>query len=1244
MDQSRLLASESRKPSPSNQHSKLDHLGFLEVTPGNDPTVDIVAIHGLQGHREKTWTTDKGVCWLRDFLPSDLPNARILSYGYDADTRSQECVSTQTIARHAQGLANALSRIRNDAPRRPIVFIAHDIGGIILKSALVICHNQNLESSGELRNTLVSTHGILFFGTPHSGLEGSSFREVINRWASVYMETTDVILKDLREHSSELENTQRLYVAASEKFSSIFFCEEYATSGIKNQGEINVPHHSAIVPGDRNARTIVLHANHRNLVRFSSRESDDYKTVHFYLKAYVDSAPATVSKQWVKENELRNTAKGESEEAMMPKPRPPLSRSYIERKEIESLITKKLLPESRGKHQPRCILYGLGGAGKTQLATNWIQEHEAKFTRVIMVDASSQSQLEADLELSIRSLGQGYSKMTWKDAFAYLDGKEKGWLLYIDNADSPELDLFPYLPRSIHGATLITTRNSGCVKYAPDDAVHVGGLEESEAVNLLHTIANITPTSDVESLEIVRELGMLALAITQAGAYIRKTRSLHTYLETFHQYRDRLLRKQPDIGTEYAFSTYTAFDLSFNELPANTQDFLKLCAFLHHSLIPKDLFKQSISSGFTTYTVRDSLPPPESDKTFISNLRFLGSKWDEITFQEIVDSASQASFIDVSTDGSFYTVHPLLQMYIKDRLGEEENRRYMHTTAQLLLGAIRPVEDSNEWFWQLLPHVDSIPRSVQSESVARGLAFHELYYSLGNWKACQKLLEAALPRCDSAEGKRDEDSLFLMWKLAGLLRKDGQLDKAEKMQREVLDLQLEILGPRHPDTIKAMGNLASTLSDRGRLDEAEKMEREVLDLLLEILGPRHPDTIKAMNNLASTLSDRGRLDEAEKMKREVLDLRLEILGPRHPDTIMAMNNLASTLSDRGRLDEAEKMMREVLDLQLEILGPRHPDTIKAMGNLANTLSDRGRLDEAEKMMREVLDLRLEILGPRHPDTIKAMNNLASTLSDRGRLDEAEKMKREVLDLRLEILGPRHPDTISAMGNLASTLSDRGRLDEAEKMKREVLDLRLEILGPRHPDTIMAMGNLANTLSDRGRLDEAEKMEREVLELRLEILGPRHPDTIMAMGNLANTLSDRGRLDEAEKMEREVLDLRLDILGPRHLDTIWAMYNLGFTLFKCAQLHNAQKRKPPVTLKIFARGHLATSSSPSEMFGKSDWLQEARNLLQEVVNLCVEVLGEDHPNTLKSKMFLERIISKQSREPRRRASRFLFFLS
>jgi hypothetical protein len=33
----------------------------------------VVAVHGLNGHSEKTWTADNGVNWLRDLLPEDFP-------------------------------------------------------------------------------------------------------------------------------------------------------------------------------------------------------------------------------------------------------------------------------------------------------------------------------------------------------------------------------------------------------------------------------------------------------------------------------------------------------------------------------------------------------------------------------------------------------------------------------------------------------------------------------------------------------------------------------------------------------------------------------------------------------------------------------------------------------------------------------------------------------------------------------------------------------------------------------------------------------------------------------------------------------------------------------------------------------------------------------------------------------------------------------------------------------------------
>ena len=45
----------------------------------------IVAVHGLCGDPFETWTEEtSGKLWLRDFLPSQVPNTRIMSYGYES--------------------------------------------------------------------------------------------------------------------------------------------------------------------------------------------------------------------------------------------------------------------------------------------------------------------------------------------------------------------------------------------------------------------------------------------------------------------------------------------------------------------------------------------------------------------------------------------------------------------------------------------------------------------------------------------------------------------------------------------------------------------------------------------------------------------------------------------------------------------------------------------------------------------------------------------------------------------------------------------------------------------------------------------------------------------------------------------------------------------------------------------------------------------------------------------------------
>jgi hypothetical protein len=78
---------------------------------GENPIVDIVAVHGLNGSHETTWTAKNNVKWLQDekMLPAKIPNARIFSWGYDANTHSTKSLTAMYLYDHAQNLVSDLS-------------------------------------------------------------------------------------------------------------------------------------------------------------------------------------------------------------------------------------------------------------------------------------------------------------------------------------------------------------------------------------------------------------------------------------------------------------------------------------------------------------------------------------------------------------------------------------------------------------------------------------------------------------------------------------------------------------------------------------------------------------------------------------------------------------------------------------------------------------------------------------------------------------------------------------------------------------------------------------------------------------------------------------------------------------------------------------------------------------------------------------------------------------------------------
>ncbi|KAL8804713.1 MAG: hypothetical protein Q9182_002405 [Xanthomendoza sp. 2 TL-2023] len=120
-----------------------------EPVNGDDVRLDLVFVHGLSNKWQHTWEKN-GRSWIQDLLPKDIPHARIFTCGFNTQNGSQK--DTTLSVRGLQDYER-----KRDHVKKPVIFLAHSLGGLILQDFLQTC-------SQPLRN---ATKGIIFFGTPN---------------------------------------------------------------------------------------------------------------------------------------------------------------------------------------------------------------------------------------------------------------------------------------------------------------------------------------------------------------------------------------------------------------------------------------------------------------------------------------------------------------------------------------------------------------------------------------------------------------------------------------------------------------------------------------------------------------------------------------------------------------------------------------------------------------------------------------------------------------------------------------------------------------------------------------------------------------------------------------------------------------------------------------------------------------------------------------------------------------------
>ncbi|KAJ7715193.1 hypothetical protein B0H16DRAFT_509940 [Mycena metata] len=755
---------------------------------------------------------------------------------------------------------------------------------------------------------------------------------------------------------------------------------------------------------------------------------------------------------------------------------PPPSRIFQGRQAILDKMHEFFDTDS-GKQQHIYVLYGLGGAGKTQIALKFIEG--LSFSDVFLVDTSKVETIEAALKSIAVSRSVGDSA---QHALRWLQSNHNKWVLLFDNADDPKINLNDFLPKCNHGNIIITSRNPELRNYGAHTVV--SDMEEADAMTLLLRRANKKSSEEnlKHATEIVKELYYLPLAIVQAGGFISKSEDLEGYLALYHSNRARLLsEKAAQSHDDYAQTVFTTWQISFNQLSHLAATFLQLCSFLHYTGISEDMFSTASKYDFPSWSPpREELQEPLE---FLSHFVEPTGEWNSLKFLDVTTEIKAYSLISFDAKAKLFSIHPLVHAWSRSTLLHEEP---LQSCISSILGmCITKIPDDEIQLAsvQLIPHLVLL-KSVNPDGVADfRRAFWEIYYAVGWFKDAKNVAEQVLEKSQLLSREDNPNTLVAMANLASTYSELGDFQKAKERRVLVLEKRTKLLGEDHPDTLLIMGNLAQTYSDLGEFQKAEELEVLVLEKRTKLLGEDHPDTLWAMGNLARTYSDLGEFWKAKELEDLVLEKHSKLLGQDHPHTMLAMGNLASTYSELGQFQKAKELEVLVLEKCTKLLGADHIDTLLAMGNLASTSFQLGEFQKAVKLQVLVLEKRSTLLGENHPDTLLAMGNLASTYHDFNEFHKAEELEVLVLEKRRKLLGADHPDTLTAMANLAVTYYNLGDFSKALDLDVEVLHKRRQVLGDKHPHTILAMQNLAKTYQKHGKQEEMEELEQLIKDTK-----------------------------------------------------------------------------------------------------------------------------------------------------------------
>ena len=250
--------------------------GLLRVggAEGASRRLDVIFVHGLGGDARNTWHPDDDPeAFWPSWLASDIPGIAVWSLGYDVSPSAWKGTSMPLVDRAVNSLAKLEAQGLGD---RPIIFVCHSMGGLLVKQMLRHGADYGVES---WKGLAAKTRGLVFLSTPHSGSDLANWMKHLGFLLRATVSVDELRAQDprLRDLNTWFRNWMTKQIAVHA------YCEKLPMNGL-----IVVDEGSAD-PGVQGVVVIPVDENHATICKPASRDKLVYQRVKKFVADYASA-------------------------------------------------------------------------------------------------------------------------------------------------------------------------------------------------------------------------------------------------------------------------------------------------------------------------------------------------------------------------------------------------------------------------------------------------------------------------------------------------------------------------------------------------------------------------------------------------------------------------------------------------------------------------------------------------------------------------------------------------------------------------------------------------------------------------------------------------------------------------------------------------------------------------------------------------------------------------------------------